>query len=169
MNKEKIMIKKNILTKVLTVAGTLLVWFPILAPILLSVFSIFERPRFIAEPGMIVDPGMLQRPLFRFDWLMPAELFPFALAGGILLIWAALRVHSHRKLIIWSFFIEIGSLVGGQILAVVTGLASGATAPAGLPWALVIASIVIYCLALITEGIGGALLLKELFKPAQSP
>jgi hypothetical protein len=53
--------KKNKLTKILAIAGTLLVWFPILAPILFFV------------------PGMMRRRMFHFDYLMPAELFPFVL------------------------------------------------------------------------------------------
>ena len=60
--------KKNLFTKILAIAGTVLVWFPILAPFLLSVAVIFTNH------------------VFRFDYLMPAELFPFALVGGGLLI-----------------------------------------------------------------------------------
>ena len=60
--------RKNILTKILAVAGTILVWFPILAPILLS--SIL----------------FLQEQIWRFDYLMPAELFfSFLLGSGLLL------------------------------------------------------------------------------------
>lgn len=152
------------LTKFLAVMGTLLAWFPILAPILLSVFSIIERPRFIEDPGMGVDPRMMQRPMFNFDWLIPAELFPFALLGAILLIWASLRARSRRKLIIWSFVVEIGILFTGQAIASFTGLASGETEPAGWPWALVIGSIAAYCLALVVVGVGGVLLVRDLFK-----
>ncbi len=55
-------------------------------------------------------------------------------------------------------------LVGGQALAVVTGLASGATEPVGLPWALVLGSLVLYCLAVLAMAVGGYLLLRNLFK-----
>jgi peptidoglycan/LPS O-acetylase OafA/YrhL len=98
-----------------------------------------------------------------FDYLMPAELFPLALAGGCLLIWAALRARSRRGL-----GIAAGLLVVGQVLAVVTGLASGETEPAGWQWALVLASIAGYSLALVVVGVGGLLLLRDLFKPPQS-
>ena len=67
----------------------------------------------------------------------------------------------------------VGLLVGGQALAVVTGLASGAIEPAGWPWALVIASLVAYTLTLAAIGVAGALLLRDLFRrdarPHQSP
>jgi hypothetical protein len=135
--------KKDVLTKVLAVAGTALVWFPILAPVLLSVVVIITRR------------------LFRFDYLMPAELFPVALAGGGLLVWAARRARARQKLIGWGLGMAAGFLAGGQVLAVVTGLASGATEPTGWPWMLVLASLVIYSLALVAMGVGGVLLLRE--------
>jgi hypothetical protein len=143
--------KKGVLTKILAIAGTVLVWFPILAPVLLSVAFIITRR------------------MFRFDYLMPAELFPVALAGGLLLIWAALRARSRQRLIGWGLVIAAGLLVGGQALAVVTGLASGETEPVGLWWALVLASLVIYTLALVDMGVGGVLLLRDLFRTSRSP
>ena len=96
---------------------------------------------------------------------MPAELFPVALVGGGLLIWAALRARSRRRIIGWGLGVAVGSLVGGQALAVVTGLASGETEPTGWWWALVLTSIVVYALALVVIGVGGVMLLRDLFKP----
>jgi len=84
-----------------------------------------------------------------------------------LLLWAALLAHSHRGLIGWSLAIAIGLLVGGQALAVVTGLASGETEPTGWSWALVLASLVAYILSLIAMGVGGLLLLRDLFKTSR--
>lgn len=143
--------KKGVLSKVLAIVGTVLVWLPILAPVLLSVVLVITERE------------------FRFDYLMPAELFPATLVGGGLLIWAALRAHSRRRLIGWGLGIAVGLLVGGQVLAVVTGLASGETEPTGWWWALVLASIVVYSLALVVIGVGGVLLLRDLFKPPRSP
>jgi hypothetical protein len=61
-------IAKNIaFTKFLAIAGAVLVWFPLLAPVL------FWIPR-------LVRGGMF---IFRFDYLIPAELFPFTLLGGV--------------------------------------------------------------------------------------
>ena len=137
--------KKDVLTKILAIAGTALVWFPILAPVLLSV--------------VVIITGRL----FRFDYLMPAEFFPVALAGGGLLMWAALRARSRQRLIGWGLGIAAGFLAGGQVLAVVTGLASGATEPTGWWWMLVLVSLVMYSLALVAMGVGGMLLLRDLF------
>ena len=142
--------KMGVLTKILAIAGTVLVWFPILAPVLLSV-ALLVKER-----------------VFRFDYLMPAELFLFALAGGGLLIWAALRARLRWRLIGWGLAIALGLLMGGQALAVLTGLASGETEPVGLWFALVLASIVGFSLALVGIGIGGLLLLRDLFKTPQS-
>ena len=82
--------KKDGLTKTLAIFGTVLMWFPVLAP-------------FIASMGLFIRSGM-----FRFDYLMPAELFPSALLGGAMLLWAALRARSHQKLIGW------GADIGGH-------------------------------------------------------
>jgi hypothetical protein len=137
--------KKDRLTKILAIVGTALAWFPILAPVALSV------------------PGFIASGLFRFDYLMPAELFPVALAGGGLLLWAALRARSRRGLIGWGLTAAVGFLVGGQALAVATGLASGDAEPAGWQWALVLASLGVYSLALVAIAVGGALLVRDLF------
>jgi hypothetical protein len=143
--------KKGFFTKFLAIVATVLVWFPILAPILLSIHA------------------LIQERIFRFDYLMPAELFPAILVGGGLLFWAALRARSRRGLIGWGLGIAAGLLVGGQVLAVVTGLASGETEPAGWWWALVLASIIVYSLALVVIGVGGVLLLRDLFQSPRSP
>jgi hypothetical protein len=139
---------KGAFTKILAIAGTVLVWFPILVPILFSAGSFLADRR------------------FRFDYLMPAELFPSALAGGALLLWAALRARTQRKLIGWSLGAAIVLLFGGQGLAIVTGLASGESEPTGWKMAIVLGTIIGYALALVAVGIGGILLLRDLFKPS---
>ena len=139
--------KRGVFTKILAILGTALVWFPLLAPVLIGVvFFINTRT-------------------LRFDFLMPVELFMVALIGGGLLIWAALRARSHWRLIGWGLGIAAGLLVGSQALAELTGLASGEIEPAGWVGALVLASLVVYSLAIVAIGIGGLLLLRDLFKP----
>jgi hypothetical protein len=140
---------KGVLTKILAIAGTVLVWFPILAPILLTTIL------------------FIQRQIFRLDYLMPAELGVFAFGGGIILFVAAIRAHSHAKLIGWGLGIALVMIVGGQALAVVTGLADGSTETGGWQWMLVLGSLVIYVLALIEVGVGGILLSRDVFKPQQ--
>jgi hypothetical protein len=137
--------KKDVFTKILAIAGTVFAWFPVLAPILLTAV-------------VLIGSGES-----RFDYLMPAELFPSALVGGGLLLWAAIRARSRRGLIGWGLGVAVGLLVGGQALAVATGLASGATGPGGWQWGLVLGSLAAYALALIVVGVGGGQMLRDLF------
>jgi len=143
--------KRGVFTKVLAIAGTILIWIPLLAPVLFS--------------GIV----LLRSGRFRFDYLMPAELFPFALVGGGLLIWAALRARARWGLIGWGLGIAVVMLVGGQALAVVTGLASGETEIGGWQWALVLTSLGVFTLALIVAGVGGIGLLRDLFRAPRLP
>jgi hypothetical protein len=143
--------KKSVLTKSLAIVGTALVWIPVLAPTLFAAAS------------------LIQAGVFRIDYLMPAELFPIALAGGSLLLWAALRARARRGLIGGSLAGAVVLPLAGQTLASVTGLASGRTEPTGWPWALVLASLALYVLALVILGIGGVSLVRDLFKAARPP
>ena len=76
--------KRVVFTQILAVAGTVLVWIPLLAPVFFSVM-------FLIRSGM-----------FRMDYLMPAELFLVALIGGALLIWAALRARQASRFDRWG-------------------------------------------------------------------
>jgi len=138
--------KTGILTKALAVVGALLVWFPIVATVVVTV------------------AGWMRDRVFRFDYLMPAELAPAAFVGGGLLLWAALRARSRRGLIGWGLGLMLAMLVGGQVLAVVTGLASGAIEPAGWVSVLVIASLAAYTLAIAETGAAGVLLVRDVFR-----
>lgn len=138
--------KKETFAKILVIPGIVLVLLPILAP-------------FGFGLGSLITDGK-----FRFDYLLPAELGIFIFAGAILLLAAAFIAHSQLKLIGWSLVAAILVLVGGQAIAVVTGLASGKIEPTGWQWALVLASLAIFYLAVIVIGIGGIKLAAGLFK-----
>ncbi len=140
------MAKRDVLSKILAVGGTVLVWIPILTTVFFSAV------------------GSLRSGIFRFDYLMPAELFPVALVGGLLLLWAALRARSRRGLIGWGFGSGVGLLLAGEVLAIATGIASDETEPAGWILGLVIGSIIIYALALVVVGVAGILLARDLLR-----
>jgi hypothetical protein len=55
-------------------------------------------------------------------------------------------------------------LIGGQVLAEISGLASGQREPTGWIWTLLLVSIGIYWLALVELGISGILLLRNLIQ-----
>lgn len=138
--------KKDTFTKVLAIVGAVLVWIPLLAPVLFSAIRLIQVGDFL------------------FDYLMPAEMFPLALVGSGLLLWAAFRARSRRGLIGWGLVVAVAFLVGGQAFAVATGLASGAREATGWLFAVAIGAILIFVLALVVVGIGGILLTSDLFK-----
>ena len=142
--------KKDVLTKILAIAGTALVWFPVL------VLVLFFMVR------------LIRAHIFRFHYLLLAEFFPVVLIGGGLLLWAALRMHSHRGVIGWGLGIAAALLLIGMVIAVLTGLASGEMEATGFWWALVLATIIGYSLAVVVIGFGGLLLMNDLFKPSIS-
>jgi len=137
--------KKEKFTRFLAVTGTVLVWFPILAPVLLTIIFLITNHE------------------LRFDFMMPAGLALFALVGGALLLWAAFRKRSRIKLFGWGLGAAVFMLFGAQGLAVVTGLAHGETEPEGVWYITAITMINLYTVAVMVLGIGGIALLKELF------
>ena len=130
--------KKDMLSKILAIVGTVLVWIPILAPVVFGFVSL----------GM---DG-----IYRFDYLMPAELGILAFVGGALLLWAAIRAKSRRGIIAWGLGIAAGSI------AVL--MAFGDVVPGSLKWAIVVGLLIAYSLAIVVMGIGGILLWRDLFK-----
>lgn len=131
--------------RLLALLGTVAVWLPIAATLATAA------------------AGSARAGAFRMDYLMPAELFPAFIVGGGLLIWAAHRANRRKRLIVWGVGVAVGSLFLSQLLAEVTGLASGARQPAGWPWALVVAGLAVYVGAVIATGVGGVLLVRDLF------
>jgi hypothetical protein len=63
--------------------------------------------------------------------------------------------------------VAIVLLFEGQGLAVVTGMASGETVPAGWLLAVVLGMIAGYDLALVVVGVGGVLLLRDLWTASE--
>lgn len=143
--------QRDSFTWALALSGTLLVWFPLLAPFLFSLLAL------IAGGGL------------RFDFLMPAELFLVVVAGGALLVWAAGRAQARRRLTGWALALAVLALLASQGLAVVTGLASGDTEVGGWQWTLVLALLLAYILAVAAMGVAGILLLRDLKQPGDAP
>ena len=149
--------KKSALTRILAIAGTVLVWTPLLAPVLLAVAT------------------LVRQGWFAFDYLVPAELFPLVLAGGALLLWAAWRRHRFlpakgpQVLVNWIGW-SLGSaavlLLLVDVFSALTGLASGAVQPGGWQTALVLAALAGYILAVLLTGVGGICLLRAVFRKA---
>lgn len=130
--------RKDMLSKILAIVGTALVWIPILAPLVFGFVSL----------GM---DG-----IYRFDYLMPAELGILAFVGGALLLWAGIRAKSRWGIIAWGLGIAAGSI---SIL-----MAFGDVVPGSLEWAIVVGLLIAYSLAIVVMGVGGVLLCRDLFK-----
>jgi lysylphosphatidylglycerol synthetase-like protein (DUF2156 family) len=139
-------VKNTKLTKGLTITGTILAGLPVIAPLLFAIISLIADGK------------------FRFDYLMPAELFFLSLAGAALLIWAAIRARSRLKLILWSLGVGIVLLFGGQGLAMVTGLANGRIGMDSNWFIVVMGMIILFSLAMVLLFISGILLYKDLRK-----
>lgn len=95
--------KRDTLARILAIAGTALIWLNLLAPLVLGLLSLIFWQR------------------FRFDFLMPAELFMLGLLGRLLLLWIALRARHLRAEVTWSLGVAVAALVGTRGIAVITG------------------------------------------------
>ena len=134
--------KKKTLSKILTVAGTVLVWLPLLAPFIFGFVS-------LSMDG-----------IYRYDFLMPAELGIMVFVGGALLLWAANRTLLRRKIIGW------GLAAAAVSMAVLFAL--GDVETTGWEFVVAIGLLVTYSLGILVMGIGGVLLWRELFnKPTE--
>jgi hypothetical protein len=137
---------KDTLAKILALIGTILVWFPILAMVVTS--SLFT----------------IRSEMFRMDYLIPAEIAPVPLVGSLLLWWAAFRANYKKGSIGWGMLAAAVFLVGSQVLAVVTGLASGKIAEGGWQMSVVMGGLIAYDLAFVWIGIAGIQLTSELIR-----
>ena len=145
--------QKSALTKIFAIAGTLMLWAPILFMFLTAII------------GSIAGKALL------FDYLMLAELFPVIALGLVLLVLTTLLTKTFRKWFGWGSVAALVALTAGQVLAVTSGLSSGALAESGGIFVTVIASIVIYNVLVVALAILAILLLRRIFKksPEQTP
>lgn len=139
------------LSRSLAVFGTVLAGLPLAAPILFSL-------AFLAAGHGV-----------RLDYLMPGELYPLVVLGGGALLSASLIVRWRRVLVGISFGATALLFALVDVLAVVTGLASGRTAATGWPLALVAGTYALYALAVAGTFVLGVLLCRALFSRAAPP
>lgn len=134
------------LTWVLVIVGTALAAFPLLATVLLSIL------------------GSVSEGEFLFDFLMPAELFPVAAIGAVLLAIAAWRVRRRRRAVVASMLAAVGLLLAAQGVAVLTGLASSESESTGWRLTLVLGLLGGFIVALVALVRAGWLLLRDLMR-----
>lgn len=144
--------KANVLSKILVIAGTILVLLPIVFMVVTAVV------------------GSIQRVQFLWDYMIPGEVFPVVLVGMAALMWAALREHTLVKPVAWTVGVSLFLLFGCQGIAVITGLANGTIAmEKAPPWiALVTGMLIGYDLGVTLMGYWGIKLWGHLFPKKQS-
>lgn len=129
---------------VLVGLGIVLVFFPLIAPIVLSLI-------YLAQEGQ-----------FMLDYLMPAEIYPFALFGTLLLIVIAAKTKIKFRELLWTFILGILMLVGLQVFALVTGVANGDTPFEGFYANMLLSMLVLFILCQIALGVFGIILFRIL-------
>ncbi len=131
--------------KTLALTGTIILWLPLAAPLAFGAASALSRQRLL------------------IDYLMPAELFPLAAVGGILLLMAAWLAHDRLKLVGWSLAAALAALITSLVIASASGLANGSNeSPAWM--AVVLACLAVYTAGLAAAGVGGILLVNDLLR-----
>ncbi len=143
--------KKDVLTKILAIIGTTLIWLPIVAAVIIGIVFLFRAG------------------FFRIDYLIPAEVFPIELIGMLLLLWAAIRSKYQWKLILGCIVFVLVCLAGSIILADVSGLASGARDADGFWYVLVLTLLILFDVGLMVLGVIGILFIRRLFKSSGKP
>lgn len=126
--------------------GSVIVWMPIFLTLFTSLI------------------GSLNLKYFIIDYLMPAELFPAALIGSIIISYVSAVSKLYLKSSVINFIILILSFSGINFAAVITGLASGDYPPEGYRFVIVIFLLIIYILSVISEGVLSILIILKLKK-----
>ncbi len=144
--------KNNKVQKVLAILGTVLVLLPIL---------------FMLLTGVV---GSIMSKQLRCDYMIPAELSLFVLAGSGLLLWAAIRERSFLRAIAWTTGIAFLLLIGCQGVAILTGLASGLVKvdDASAWMAVVIGMLIAYDVGVALLGYWGVRLCLQIFKKSHN-
>ncbi len=142
--------KNTPLTRALTLTGTVLVLFPVAAPVLFAVITLIFRGRFL------------------LDFLMPAELFFGVLGGAVLLFLAAVRVKQDYKRIGWLTAGGIVVLGAALAIAQFAGLDNVGMDESGSLKFLVLGMIAVYDLAVAAVGVSGIILLRKLFRDSRA-
>jgi hypothetical protein len=135
-----------IIAKILAIAGNVLVGLPLLTPIVFGLIS-------------LISTGQ-----FRFDYLMPAEFFLAVLAGGVLLLVAAIMARMRIKLIAWTLGAVVCTLVVLIVVPILTGADKAVEGPSRGLMVIFQVLIGLYWLAILALLSGGKYLLRDLFK-----
>lgn len=138
--------KRDALVKILAVAGTVLTALPLLLPLIFGLKNVLSGGRFLV------------------DFLMPAELFLMVLAGGVLLVWAAVRAHRRITWMTWGLSVAVCSLALSVGAAMINGQATGEIDPQQASWIVSLVGLGLYLLAVMALAVGGGKLIGDVFR-----
>lgn len=136
---------KTFLIKIFVVLGMISVFFPIF-------FSLLT--------GII---GTIRDKAFRFDFLIPLELFIFIILGGVLLTYVAYKQRKRFGLTLTELISAVVTLALSQLIAVVSGLAADKSGKPAYIWAIIAILIISYWVCCIGLIISGIRLAREIF------
>jgi len=122
---------------VCAVTGSVLLWIPIGLMIVTAIIGSISAGRLL------------------MDYFMPAELFFLVLAGWILLVVGSVLSQRMRIPVVIIGLVAFGLLIGCQLIAVMSGLSSGAIPAEGFIWYLVLGMLILYDVLVIVLGIVG--------------
>lgn len=137
-------------TRIMAIAGTVLVGLPLAFMLITSVV------------------GSIMSRKFLMDYFIPAELFFLVLAGALLLTWAVVRSRLYLKPLIWIIAVGLAALVGSQGIAMASGLGTGEREAAGFWFVLVIIIYALYVIGVIALFILGMLFSRALINAKTS-
>lgn len=137
-------------SKILIIAGLLLLLLPVLFPLVLAIVALIQHHQFL------------------FDFLMPTELYPAVLIGAVLIFITAFRLRWRVKVMgILALSLILLPLIG-QLAAFATGLAHGDTEIGSSAFYLVSGVFVLYDVAILIFGVLGILLMGALIHDSKN-
>jgi hypothetical protein len=143
MEEQKMKFKEQAL-RIATLLGTFLLLAPIIFMLILSIFPLVKEGKLL------------------IDFLIPLEVFPIVLAGTGILTLIACKTNIYKKRICSMAILLVIMFVGGQYIAVLTGIADGGTPATGWPLIIVFTSIIIFDVLTVIIGIHGIYTYKKL-------
>jgi len=133
-------------SRIMAIAGTVLVGLPLVFMLITSVVGSIMSRRFL------------------MDYFIPAELFFLVLTGALLLIWAAALARLYLKPISWTLGVALAALAGSQGIAMATGLGTGEREATGFWFVFVIIVYALYVIGVILLFILGILFSRALLR-----
>lgn len=137
--------KKTIVRKVLSIAGTALVLFPVAFMLAISL------------PGLFTGDG------FRMDFLLPAELGFLVIGGAVLLLLGTWNSNPYRNRIFLGIAIAVGMVISASLVAVLSGLADGTIGEDSWQFYLGAGFFILYDLSTVWMGVVGVFFTVRLF------